>query len=327
MTVSLRPALVFVAALFTLVATTNVARLTVPALSVRAASNIALAERPGADYYLAHDRGGHLDHHVLYHGTDAEAIEHLKRADILFVGTSRLMFALRSRVVTPWAEQHGLRYYALGFGHRDGDEWVRELIERHDLRPQLVVTNIDGFFARRNSAWANRGRRDSAFGARQAQLEGEIGHQTRRVMQRLIPNWLDVYGRPGMSFGNEFIAYRSRINGVWSISSWPPATGSAPAADYGAAEVGPRVATAARDFKAQLDRRGARLILTHVPTPDATGDNPVALGTLLGVPAVGLDVDGLTSHDGSHLSEESAVTWSRRVTGDLTPYLSSLRPR
>jgi hypothetical protein len=48
------------------------------------------------------------------------------------------------------------------------------------------------------------------------------------------------------------------------------------------------------------------------------------LGQLLGVPVVGMDVDGLTSHDGSHLSEESAVFWSQRLIQDLTPYLSTV---
>ena len=141
----------------------------------------------------------------------------------------------------------------------------------------------------------------------------------------MIPNWIDLYGRPGFPFGNEFIAYRSRENGTWSISPWPEPSMAAPAARYGADPVGPRIGDAARAFKAEMEARGARLVLTHVPTPDATGGNPVAIGALLGVPVVGMDVDGLTSHDGSHLSEESAVFWSRRLVQDLGPHLPGAR--
>jgi hypothetical protein len=36
-------------------------------------------------------------------------------------------------------------------------------------------------------------------------------------------------------------------------------------------------------------------------------------------------VGDLTSHDGSHLSEESAVVWSRRLVQDLRPYLPGAR--
>jgi hypothetical protein len=249
----------------------------------------------------------------------------LREADILFVGSSRMMFALRSRVITPWATAHGVKYYALGFGHRDGDEWVLDVIRRHDLRPKVVVVNVDGFFGRARSEWANRVRRDSAFGAAKAQLEGEIGHEMRRAIHQVIPNWIDLYGRPGFPFGNEFIAYRSRENGTWSITPWPAPSMAAPAADFGVMQVGERIGAPARAFKEEMERRGARLVLTYVPTPDGGPGNPVALGAMLGVPVVGMDVDGLTSHDGSHLSEESAVFWSQRLTQDLRRYLPGAR--
>ncbi|HET9703661.1 MAG TPA: hypothetical protein VFP85_06470 [Vicinamibacterales bacterium] len=321
----MKPAVVFWAVLCSLVGSTYLAWLTVPGLTGRI-RHISVAQRPlGDDYYLAHDRGGHLDHHVLYYGTDAEAMRHLKAADILFVGTSRMMFAIRSRVFTPWAAAHGVTYYTLGFGHRDGDTWVREIIRRHDLRPKLVVANVDGFFGRALSEWAERVRKDSTFGARKLMLEGEFGHESRRVIHRVIPNWIDLYGRPGFPFGNEFIAYRSRTTGVWSISPWPDPVMEAPSLDYGVGPVGPRIGDPARAFKAELDAIGAKLVLTYVPTPDDAGGNPVALGTMLGVPVVGMDVDGLTSHDGSHLSEESAMFWSRRLAQDLRPYLPGAR--
>jgi hypothetical protein len=323
----LRTALVFLSALAALVLLTFGAWLVIPGFAGRA-RNISVAQRPpDSAYYLAHDRGGHLDHHVLYHGIDAEAIENLKQADVLFVGTSRMMFALRSRVIRPWADAHGLTYYALGFGFREGDTWALELIKKYDLRPRIVVVNVDGFFGRPLSEWAERVRKDTPFGARKLFWEGELGHETRRVVHRVIPNWIDLYGRPGFPFGNEFIAYRSRRDGIWAISPWPKPVMPAYAEDYGPAPVGPRIGDPARAFKAELDQRGSQMIVTYVPTPDDAGGNPVALGALLNVPVVGMDVDGLTSHDGSHLSEESAVFWSQRLVQDLTPYLRPAGPR
>ena len=53
-----------------------------------------------------------------------------------------------------------------------------------------------------------------------------------------------------------------------------------------------------------------------MPTPDDAGGNPVALGAMLGVPVVGMNVDGLTSPTtAATLSEESAAFWSRRLAG------------
>jgi len=323
----LRTAVIFALTLSILVGLTYGAWIVVPGFAGRV-RNITVAQRPpDPAYYLAHDRGGHLDHHVLYHGIDAEAIANLKKADVLFVGTSRMMFALRSRVLAPWADAHGLTYYALGFGFREGDAFVMELIRKYDLRPKIVVVNVDGFFGRALSEWAERVRKDTPFGARKLLWEGELGHETRRVVHRVIPNFIDLYGRPGFPFGNEFIAYRSRDNGVWAISPWPKPSMPANSPDFVAEPVGPRIGDPARAFKTEMDQRGSRMLLTYVPTPDDAGGNPVALGEILGVPVVGMGVDGLTSHDGSHLSEESAVFWSRRLIQDLTPYLPSPVPR
>lgn len=324
--VSRRPAGFFAAALLLLVGFTYAGRLTVPGLAGQE-RNISLAQRPAdASYYLAHDRGGHVDHHVLYHGIDAEAMAHLKNADLLFVGNSRLMFAVRPEVLAPWATAQGVEFYAFGFGYRDGDQWALELIRRHDLRARVVVVNVDGFFARPLSTGAQRVRRDTPFGARKLRFEGELSHEARRYGHRLVPNWLDWYGRPGFPFGNEFIAYRSRRDGSWAVSPWPDAAMPAPTVDFQAEPVGPRLGDAARAFKAELDARGSQMVLTYVPTPDDSGGNPVALGAMLGVPVVGLGVDGLTSHDGSHLSEASAMAWSRRLVDDLTPLLPPGRP-
>lgn len=319
--VSRRPAAFFAATLLLLVGFTYAAWMSVPGFAGQQ-RNISLAQRPAdSSYYLAHDRGGHLDHHVLYHGIDAEAMAQLKRADVLFVGNSRLMFAVRPDVLAPWAAAHGVTFYAFGFGYRDGDEWALELIRRHDLRPGLVVVNVDGFFGRPLSPGALRTKRDSAFGARKRVAEGELSHEARRYVHQVIPNWIDLYGRPGFPFGNEFIAYRSRRDGIWAISPWPVPSLPAASIDYVNEPVGPRIGDAARRFKAELDARGSRMVVTYVPTPDDSGGNPVAIGALLGVPVVGMGVDGLTSHDGSHLSEASAVFWSRRLIDDLTPHL------
>lgn len=319
---SRRPAGVFAAAFLLLVGVTYGAWLTLPGFAGQV-RNISLALRPDdPSYYLAHDRGGHLDHHVLYHALDAEAMARLKSAEVLFVGNSRLMFALRPEVLSPWAADHGITYYAFGFGYRDGDAWALELIRKHDLRPRVVVVNVDGFFARPLSAGAQRVRRDTRFGARKLQFEGELSHDARRFVHRIIPNWLDLYGRPGFPSGNEFIAYRSRRDGAWDVSPWPAAAMPAPSVDFQVEAVGPRIGDAARAFKAELDARGSRMVLTYVPTPDDSGGNPAAIGAMLGVPVVALGVGGLTSHDGSHLSEESAVTWSRRLVEDLAPHLA-----
>lgn len=218
---SLAPIRIFAPLLLGLALATGLASRLVPALAERT-PHISLAERPeGDDDYLAHDRGGHVDHHVHYFGLDRDAIDALSRADVLFLGNSRLMFALRPAVLDPYFRARGLRYYAMGFGFREGDRFPLEVLRRFDVWPPVVVVNADGFFGTGLSEWAANVVEDSRFDAMKRWWESEVTHEVRRAVHRVAPNWLDVFGRPGLPDGDEFIAYRSRRNGTWRVSPWP----------------------------------------------------------------------------------------------------------
>ena len=315
-----RPFVLFLIVLTVLIAGTAGAWATVPGFSDRV-KHIQLAYRPpGGDYYLAHDRGGHIDHYVHYFGTEPEALAHLRAADVLFLGNSRLMFALRARVASPFFAARQLSYYMMGFGFREGDAFPLAIIKKFDLHPRLVVVNEDAFFGEGLSPWAQQVVRDTPFGARKFQWEGEIAHETRRIVHQFVPNWLDLYGRPGFAFGREFIAYRSRLDGTWFVSPWPDGQEPVPTTPLDV-PIGPRIKDAAIRFKEEITARGGRLVLTFVPTPTPTGDFALTVSRLLDVPLVTPAIDGLTSHDSSHLTQASAVIWSDRFLADLTPYL------
>jgi hypothetical protein len=283
--------------------------------------NITRAERPSDDYYLAHDHGGHVDHHVLYFGTDAAALDALRRADVILLGNSRLMFAARPRVLDALFEPRGLRYYVLGFGFREGDQFPLAIIEKFDLRPRVVIVNADGFFGNGYSDFARSVMKHSAFSAWQFRTEAEMGHEFRRAMHLLVPNWLDLFGRPGFGWSRELVIYRSRSNGAWQLSPWEPGTAGVRGRNLAEPGLAPREIDAARSFKAALDRRGISLVLTYVPTPRPLGGGPELFAQLLNVPLVVTHPAGLMSEDGDHLDESSAVAWSEAFVRQLGPLL------
>ena len=278
--------------------------------------NITRAERPSADHYLAHDHGGHVDHHALYFGTDTAALAHLQRADVLFLGNSRLMFAARPRVLDPFFAQRGLRYYVLGFGFREADRFPLAIIEKFDLRPRVVIVNADGFFENRLSDFARAVMKDTPFGAWKFGLEAEAGHEVRRAVHQLVPNYVDLFGRPGFPSRRELVIYRSRTNGSWQLSPWEPGTAPVPGRDL-SFPLTSRQATAARRFKTAMEARGAMLLLTAVPTPRPTGGGPARFAELLGTPLLTAHPPGLLSEDGDHLDESSAVAWSEAFVREL----------
>ena len=292
-----------------------------PRLSSRV-KNITLADRPpdGA-HYLAHDRGGHVDHHILYFGTDPESLDNLRRAEVLFVGNSRLMFALQARVLQPYFSARGVSYFALGFGFNEGDAFPLAIIERFNLRPRLVVVNVDGFFGEGLSEWAQEVVRDTPFDARKLRWEAEASHEARRVIHQVVPNWLNLFGRPGFDEGREFIAYRSRVDGTWVVSPWPEAATRVSQPPLDSPALGrPEIASASA-FANTLAARGSRLVLTSVPAPTRRGAGPAQFASLLQVPLVAPSVAGLTTYDGSHLTPTSALEWARAFVAALEPHL------
>lgn len=283
--------------------------------------NITRAERPSDDYYLAHDRAGHIDHHVLYFGTDAVALDALRKAEVLVLGNSRLMFAARPVVLDRFFAARHQRYYLLGFGFREADRFPRAVIEKFDLRPQTVVVNADGFFLDSLSEFGAAVMRDSRFDAWKFSHESEASHEVRRALHQLIPNWLDLFGRPGFPWPRELIIYRSRSNGAWQLSPWEAGTSGVPVRDLEQPGLSGEELASARQFKAFLDARDASLILTYVPTPRPLSAGPALLARALGVPLVAVHPTGLRTEDEDHLDEPSGAAWSDAFVRQLERYL------
>lgn len=319
------PAAVFVVTVVTAVLATDLARIGVPGPG--GAGDVADSERPDADHYLANHVGGHVDHHVLYFGTDAETLTQLRAAQVIFLGNSRIMFALRPEALRPFFAAAGLPYYVMGFGFAEADRFPLAIIRKFDLHPALVVVNADGFFGGGLSSWAEVVNRDTAFAARKLQLEAEAAHEARRMVERLLPNWLQRFGLPGLGLRRGFIAYRSRQDGTWEVSPWPEGTQGFVEPPPDGPALGRGEAVAARAFKAELDARGSRLVLTRVPSPEPMpGAGPAQFAALLGVPLVIPEVAALTTHDHSHLSQASAHDWSHALVQALAPHLRSVHP-
>jgi hypothetical protein len=269
-----------------------------------------------ASYYLAHDRGGHVDHHVLYHGIDRLAMQHLRAARVLFLGNSRLMFALDRETLQRVFTELGLTYYVLGFGHQEQDDFPARIIDRHDLRPSAVIVNADGFFWDGYSDWAAKTIEESDFDAWKLQVEAETTHLVRRRLHAIVPHYVDA-----RSPVREFVIYRSRIDGTWFVATqfgqgtrfeWPSGDRQTPSR---------RSLEAAEAFKRDVEARGARLILCLVPAPHASVHRARALSAHLGVPLVIPDIDALTTIDGSHLSRLSSRRFSEAFLEELRPVL------
>lgn len=278
--------------------------------------DIVTAAPPPADHFLAHDRGGHLDHHVLFHGLGAETLENLRRADVLLMGNSRLMFAVRGDALRQYFLTRGLRPFALGFGHEEQHRFPLEVMRRHGLHPRLVIANVDNFFGGVTSPWALRVLADTTFDAWKTDVEGNVSHSVRRRLHTVVPHVPDLWKGE-----REFVIHRSQRDGSW-FSATDFGTGGRLMPFYRGRDVVRQHNLAlAREFKDAVEDAGARLVFVLVPGRDVSLTHAQMLAASTRVPLVAPDVPDLRTMDGSHLTDESAVRYARELFRHLDPVL------
>lgn len=282
---------------------------------------VAAAPAP-PDHVLAHDRGGHVDHHVLFHGMDDSSLRHLREADVLLMGNSRLMFALPGDVLREYFLTRGLRVFALGFGHEEQHAFPLALMRRHGLRPRVVIANIDNFFGGITSPWAQRVMADDRFDAWKTAFEATVSHAVRRRLHEVVPHAPDLWDNE-----REFVIYRSQLDGSWFIATEFTDSGRLHDFHRGRDVLRPHNVELARAFRDAVHATGARLIFVLIPGRDVSLTHARMLAEATGVSLVVPEVEGLRTMDGSHLTDESASRYARAFFQHLDPVLDKMLER
>lgn len=279
--------------------------------------DVSRLERPPTGHYLAHGRAGHTDHHVLYHGLDPVSNERLDTADVLWLGNSRLQFALSRSVLRPFFSSRNVSYFVLGFGHDETFHFPLSILERRQLKPRLVLVNVDEFFMSPPSEWATRVMADSRFDAFKWWFEAEAAHASRLLLHAWVPHWPERLGGQG-----QVVVYRSRLDGTWFVGTPEVNTGPLPVSLDEGAPAEERVNNA-RAFVDRMRAQGTAVIFCLVPSPTTSRATAAALAHQVGVPLLAPEVDEPLTMDGSHLTEESASEFAMLLLDALEPHLAN----
>jgi len=270
-------------------------------------------EVPGDDAFFVYSVSDELSQMVLYHGL-GESIANARRADILFLGNSRMPVGLREEVIAPAAEALGLAVFSIACGHSDRTSFALELIRKHDLRPKVVVVSGGPhIFEEGLSAVAERAMASSRWAAWNEWREASAAWAVQVALHRRIPK-LDLYGQ---DLSSPWIIYRSTRTGWWrpaleTTDRFPVAfAAELPSYEW--------TLPLARELHDELEARGALLVLTMVPYGDTRNGHIPFLAAELGVPAVDLDFGGMFTSDNSHLHRDSALRistdfWERLIS-------------
>lgn len=256
------------------------------------------------DRYVAYCHGadyGDYEHGAFWFDMDPTARNFAKNAEVLFLGSSRLMVALSTPATAEWFSSLSARYYLLGFGYDENVSFIEPLLRRIRPQPQVYVINVDGFFDRSETPPAKV-------------VEGDPQARNRYEVKRL---WQLVHKPICNSIpavcGNNYVVFRSRETGAYDVrfgklEKIKPVSYD-PVVDQ---EMVRTNIVSAKEFLSNLTVKRECIILTMVPTVETKIASATAVAN-----AVGLNLltpgplTGLQTMDGSHLDATSAERWSR----------------
>jgi hypothetical protein len=258
-----------------------------------------------------------LDTDVFFHGI-GQSIDHASAADIVFLGTSRVVFGVNWRVFDEFAREHQLKMFNMAFAGVMSGNFSKVLIRKWHLKPRLWV--IDVYADATNSFTNSFFNPDQYVGANEAQSMSRAG----KIAAYINVGMIDFRWRLKMAFGVDGPAsFRSDETGNWYVDRWPndlrtdlPKMGRGKTA----CPADPREISAVRDLKNEI---GGDVVLTQIPSIFSCRQRVQEIADAIGVPFFAPDPASYSTTDGGgHLDGIS----SARYTKEFFAWLEKTEP-
>lgn len=273
-----------------------------------------------ADRYLGIcnvSKYGDYDHGAFWFGLEPTATEAASQATVLFVGNSRMQFALSTAETENWFEAHSLAYYLLGFSHNENHLFLRPLLQRIKPQAKIFVINVDYFFASELTGPANSVmNKPESLNRYKQKFYWQVIHES-------------VCGAFGSLCGNRNSYIRKRSNGTWTFEGEAflarmDFSGETISYDHSVdQETVDSYADRAIEFLAATTTNTTCVMLTNTPNSGTSAGTARALSERLGLPLLAPELDELVTFDGSHLDPASASRWSGAFLNDLAPHVDA----
>jgi hypothetical protein len=278
------------------------------------------ADRTGA--YIAYCNARNyadFDHGAFYFGLVPEAISAAANAEVLFIGNSRMQFALSASPTTQLFDSLSLKHYMLGFSHGENQRFLRPILEKLEPAARTYIINVDDFFETELTGIAA-----DVLSNPNALNRYRQKRQWQKIHKALcdrVPNLC----------GYEYTYVRTVENGHWRYeereSPERPPTPAKPVVNKTGTDVAKLAVYTpiAESFVADLRARNACVLFINVPNSSVSDATAEALAAAVDVPFITSESEGLTTYDGSHLDTQSAERWTSAVMPLLAVELSRCR--
>lgn len=260
----------------------------------------------GSDQYLAYCQTtgyGDYDHGAFWFAMEPDAQRAAANADVLFLGNSRMQFALSTDATTQWFSSIDAQFYLLGFSFGENTQFEAPLLDRLNPLAKVYVINVDRFF---DEDWVSspvqaiRHRPDDALASFEEKKRWQTFHKSICTAVPAI-------------CGHQVAFFRSRGNGAWQLQGserFKAAAVSDTVPDADDLAHLKRYAELGQEFVSRLPVDRQCVILTIAPWEATKASEARAIADALKLDLVAPKLEGLRTLDGDHLDRESAQRWS-----------------
>jgi len=108
----------------------------------------------GNDHFLAYcdsQQYADYEHGALLYGLELSAIDSIRRAEVLFVGNSRLQAGFSTKAVRDYFNAINVRFFVMGFGYGEESTFSFAVLRKWGASPKVLVVNADPFFSEKLS--------------------------------------------------------------------------------------------------------------------------------------------------------------------------------
>jgi hypothetical protein len=266
-----------------------------------------------ADRYIAYCGGanyGDYEHGAFWFGLEP-ALDFASKADVLFLGDSRMEKAFSTPATADWFSAASARYYLMGFSYGENMSFAGALLRKMHPRASVYVINLDNFFERSENPPTKTVLYDPKARSR---YEGKRFWQ--HVQERVCGTLSRLCGARG-------VTYRSRETGAYDMEGAPRDVVLISLDESVDRDMVGRQTANAIDFLKEFTR-GKCLILTLVPEVGTKIGDAKAIAEALGVKLVEPEIpEGLQTGDGHHLDGPSSQRWSQAFFQAAGPEIRS----
>jgi len=261
---------------------------------------------PGDDQWYANYviKDQHIQDTDILYNDIGRSIANLRQADVVFIGTSRVLFAMDWRTADNFAQTHGIKFFNLAFAGVTSGEFTQRVIAKWNIHPRLWVADIYTDMSGFQTSFFNPAA-SVTFEAHTLAERGKLEAYANVVS-------LNLRWRAKMLFGlDQPSSYRSDLTGHWYLDKWPNRLRTdmpKMAAAKTDCPVPPEEEDAARNYAMRL--KGS-IVLTETPSIFSCYRRAQQIAAALGAPLFAPEPQDFSTTDGGgHLDGPSSAKYT-----------------